>query len=392
MRKITEDAFYGLNKINYKEIFETIKVLHNKSLFRYDGVNMLYETDKLEEELKKYFNQEVLCVNNGTSALKLCLLANNIGYGDEVIVPCLSFIATASSCLSVGAIPIFCEIDETFTIDPQDIEQKITKKTKAIVVVHYQGYSCNMDKIKQIAKRYKLILIEDVAQAFGAKYNNKLLGTFGDSAAFSFQSCKIITCGEGGAITSKKNMDFIKRYVDNGGHREKDMMPVWDKEYCTYGENFKMTDLQSAILIKQFKKIKKIIKNQEKIYETIIKNIKGYNLRKCLNEKYSIKMSLCVMFNNQKECDIFIKEMLKYNIPFSKKTSNFLPDYNVFKYGKTFSKNNFPFNDKYKVNSCEKSRDLIERTAWLVLNSKNKKSDCKYIFKIMRKFKDEQLY
>lgn len=373
MRKITDDAFYGLNRINLSEIIEVSKMLRNKSLFRYDGVKMQYETDKVEQKLSDFFKQKVLCVNNGTSALKLCLLANNIGSGDEVIVPCLSFIATAACCLTVGAIPVFCEINNTFNIDPKEIEKNITKKTKAIIVVHYQGYPCEMDEIEEIAKKHNLIIIEDTAQAFGAKYNNKLLGTFGQSAAFSFQSCKIITCGEGGAVTSKVNFDFINRYADNGGYREKDMMPVWDKDFCTYGENFKMTDLQSAILIKQIKKLNKIIQHQRLLYNYITSNITNYNLRESADINGSINMSLCLIFNNKKECSKFISYMNKNNIPFSKRTSNFLPNYNVFK-------------NQVKLNKCKKSYNLLDRSAWLVLNSKLSKLDCKYIIKAMEEY------
>lgn len=385
MKKINSDAFYGLNRINIKEKLEVLKVLNNKSLFRYDGIKMMYETDKVESKMRDMFEQEVLCVNSGTSALKLCLLSNNIGYGDEVIVPCLSFIATASSCLSVGAIPVMCEIDETFNIDPRDIEKNINAKTKAIIVVHFQGYSCNMDEIVKIAKNHNLVLIEDVAQAFGAKYKNKLLGTFGDASAFSFQSCKVITCGEGGAVTGK-NMPFIKRYADNGGHREKDLMPVWNKDFCTYGENFKITDLQSAVLLKQFNKLHKIIKRQKYIFEYITKKLSNYNLRKCINYDGCINMSLCVIFKSQKECDEFIKYMEKNGIPFSKKTSNFLPKYNMFLNNKKLEKEKYLFIKNYKVNKCKKSYNLLSRSAWLVLNSNLTKFDCRYILKKMREY------
>lgn len=388
MRKINSDAFYGLNRINIKEELEVLKVLKNKSLFRYDGIKMMYETDKLETKISDMFQREVLCVNNGTSALKLCLLSNNIGYGDEVIVPCLSFISTASCCLSVGAIPVMCEIDETFNIDPRDIEKNINSKTKAIIVVHFQGYPCNMDEIIKIAKKYNLVLIEDVAQAFGAKYNNKLLGTFGDASAFSFQSCKIITCGEGGAVTGN-NMPFIKRYADNGGYREKDMMPVWNKDFCTYGENFKMTDLQSAILLKQFDKLDKIIKKQKNIFKYITKELSNYKLRKCIDDEGCINMSLCVIFKSHNECDKFIEYMEKNGIPFSKKTSNFLPDYNVFLNNKKLSKEKYLFIKNYKVNNCKKSYNLLSRSAWLVLNSNLSKLDCKYISKKMRNYYDK---
>lgn len=386
MKKICEDAFYGLNRINFSEKIEVLKMLNSKSLFRYDGVRMKYETDKLEAMLTSFFNQPVVGVNNGTSALKLCLLANNIGDGDEVIVPCLSFISTASCCLSVGAVPIFCEIDNSFCIDPDDIIKKISDRTKAIIVVHYQGYPCNMERIMKIAKERGLIVIEDTAQAFGAKYKSKYLGTIGDSSAFSFQSCKIITCGEGGAITSKHNIDFINRYIDNGGYRPKGSFPTWGKDFCTYGENFKMTDIQSAILIKQFKKLNKIINNQRKIFETITKDLDGYKLRFCHDKNGFIPMSLCVIFKSKEECNRFIKYTNKKGIPFSDRINSFLPKYNVFENKKTFSKNNYPFSNSYKTNKCLRSYALLSRTAWLVLNSNNKKSDCLYISKVMGEY------
>lgn len=385
MKKICEDAFYGLNYIGIREKLEVIKMLNGKSLFRYDGVNMKYESEKLENELKKFMNQDVLLVNNGTSALKLCLLANGIGHNDEVIVPCLSFIATAASCLSVGAIPVFADINETFNIEPKSIEKNITKKTKAVIVVHYQGYPCQMDKIKKICQQHNLILIEDVAQAFGAKYKNKLLGTYGDSSAFSFQSCKVITCGEGGAVTSKKNMDKIYRYTDNGGERKKDEMPVWDKEYCSFGENFKITDLQSAILKIQLKKLNKIISRQSKIYNKLVNNLNGYKFRIIPDSSNIINMSLCVIFKSKKECDDFISYMNSKQIPFSTKICNFLPKYNTFKNEISPYKNNYPY-ENYEVNECNNSYDLITRSAWLTLNSKITNKQIKYIRKNMENY------
>lgn len=378
MRKICEDAFYGLNYIGFREKLKVLEMLNCKSLFRYDGVNMKYESEKLEDKLKEFMNQDVLLVNNGTAALKLCLIANGIGYGDEVIVPCLSFIATAATCLSVGAIPVFADINDTFNIDPKSVEKNITNKTKAIIAVHYQGYPCQMDELKKICKKYNLRLIEDVAQAFGAKYKNALLGTFGDSAAFSFQSCKVITCGEGGAVTSKINMDKINRYADNGGERLKDEMPRWDKIYISFGENFKITDMQSAILGVQFKKLNKIISNQTKIYRSLINNLKGYNFRMIPDSSKVIYMSLCIIFENEKQCINFINYMKNKEIPFTTKKCNFLPKYNTFMSNTSPYKNSYPY-EQYKVNECKKSYILLNRSAWLTLNSKLSKKQIKYI-------------
>ncbi len=388
MKKICEDAFYGLNYIGLREKIEVSKMLTAKSLFRYDGVRMMYESDIVEDQLKKMFKQDLLLVNNGTSALKLCLIANNIGYGDEVIVPCLSFIATAACCLSVGAIPVFTDIDETFNIDPKKIEKHISEKTKAVIIVHYQGYPCNMDEIIKVCKKYDLKLIEDCAQSFGSKYKGKLTGTFGESAAFSFQSCKVITCGEGGAVTSKVNMKDVMRYADNGGERKKDEMPLWNKEYISFGENFKITDLQSAILKIQLKRLDKIVNKQSKIYNKITDGLDYYKYRKILDDTENINMSLCIIFDTDKECDDFIKYMNKRDIPFSKRIGNFLPDYNTFKKVLSPYKNNYPYN-KYKVNKCYQSYKLINRSAWLVLNSKMTNSQIKYIRNNMVNYYDK---
>ena len=385
MRKICSDSFYGLNYIGIKEKLRVMKMLNNKSLFRYDGVKMCYESEKVENRLKAIFKQDMLLVNNGTSALKLCLIANDIGYGDEVLVPCLTFISTAASCLSVGAIPVFVEIDDTLNVDVNDIEKKITSKTKAIIVVHYQGFSCDMKNVLKIANKYKLKVIEDTAQAFGATYNNKLLGTLGDSSAFSFQACKIITCGEGGAFTSKKNFKDCVRYADNGGDRPFDSYPSWDKDYVSYGENFKITDLQSAILNCQLNKLDKILLRQQKKYNYLINNLNGYHVRKIIPNSKPVYMSLCIIFKDDKECKKFMEYTNKHGISFETKVGNFLPDYNTFKNNKSWHSSGYPYKD-YKVNKCLNSRKIIERSAFLPLNSKLSKRELKYIVKVLNNY------
>lgn len=389
--KIEADAFYGLNYIDKNEINEVVKLMKNKSLFRFDGVNMCYETDKLEDTLSKYFKQNVLCVNNGTSALKLCLIANNIGINDEVLVPCLSFIATASCCLTVGSLPVFVNIDDNFNFDFKDAESKITDKTKALIIVHFQGQTCDMKEAKKFAKKHNLILIEDVAQSFGAKYDGKLLGTFGESAAFSFQAGKTITCGEGGTFSAsnKKVFNEAKRYADCGGDRPFDSYPSWNKEYTSFGENFKLTDLQSAIVLKQFEKLDKIIDHQNYLYNYIMSNIDGYNLRKIDKKCIPFYMSLCFTFKDKRECDSFLKFTESKGIHFSKKTDNFIPDYNTFKNKKSWHSSGFPYTEDYKVSDCSRSKKLLERTAWLPLNSAFKEKEAKYIIKVLKEFKHE---
>ena len=149
-------------------------------------------TDAFERKLKQYLHvQYVIGVSNCTSAIFLSLLANNIGSGDEVIIPDLTFIATANAVRLTGATPILVDIDpQTLMIDPVAIEKQITRRTKAIIPVHVSGRPCQMDKICGIAKKYHLFVIEDAAEALGSRYRKKYLGTIGDCGIFSFNEGK----------------------------------------------------------------------------------------------------------------------------------------------------------------------------------------------------------
>ena len=167
--------------------------------------------------------KEALLVNSCTSALEMCAMLLNIKKDDEIIMPSYTFVSTANAFVLRGGKPVFVDIDpNTSNLDPSNITQAISKKTKAIVVVHYAGISCQMDEIIKIAKKFKLLIIEDAAHAILSTYKNKPLGSFGDLATFSFHETKNIHCGEGGALLIN-NKRFIKRAKilrDKGTNRE----------------------------------------------------------------------------------------------------------------------------------------------------------------------------
>lgn len=388
---VPSDPFYGLKYINYKEIKQVKKVMKSKGLFRFDGPKLLRTSEQLEKILSSMFDGNVLCVDNGTSALKLCLVANEISVGDEVLVPCLSFIATASSVLTVGALPVFVDVDETFNIDISKAENLITKKTKAIVVVHFQGQPCDMDKIMAFAQKHNLIVIEDVAQAFGVKYQDKLVGTIGDCSAFSFQSGKVITSGEGGFFYCKDSQKFekAKRYADCGGERSYDSYPSWNKKYTSFGENFKITEIQSAILIEQLKKVDKIYKKQIGNYNYLVNNLREYSIRKENDNSRIFPMSLCVIFKTESTAQKFLQYTNEKGVEFSLKVGNFLPGYNTFKNKISWQKDNFPYTKEYNVNPCVNSLEILKRTCWLNLSAYLKRKHLKYIIKIMKDFTNE---
>lgn len=229
-----------------------------------------------EEEFAAYKGidkSRVAAVNSCTAALHLSMLAAGIGHGDEVIVPALTFCATVNAVVHAGATPVLADVDpETMNIDPKDIESRITKKTRAIVPVHFAGRCCDMDAITEIARKHDLKVIEDCAHAIESEYKGKEAGTFGDFGCFSFYVTKNVVTGEGGMVLAKNGNDIarIKRLALHGMSED-----AWhrfsDKGYKHYkviecGFKYNMMDLQAAIGIHQLKRVEKNWQRRKEIW------------------------------------------------------------------------------------------------------------------------------
>ena len=219
---------------------------------------------KFEELIAHYVGTKyAVTFNSGTSALHTALLAHEIKNGDEVIVPSFTFIATANAPLFVGANPVFADIEEeTFGLDPEDVKEKITEKTKAIIPIHYGGCPCKIRELKEIAEDYGLILIEDAAESLGARIGDKKVGAFGDSTMLSFCQNKIITTGDGGALItdSKEIYEKLKLIRSHGRLETQDYFSSSEyMDYVTLGYNFRMSNITAALGIAQLKKIDRII-------------------------------------------------------------------------------------------------------------------------------------
>jgi perosamine synthetase len=222
------------------------------------------EIKEFEKRCAEYVGVKyALALNSGTSALHTVLAAHGIGKGDEVIVPSFTFIATANSVLMVGAKPVFAEIEgETYGLDPADVEKKITRRTKAIMPIHYGGLSCRIKELKKIAEKHKLLLIEDAAESLGATVNGQKVGSFGVSAILSFCSPKVITMGEGGMIfTNSRDIYEKSRLIYNHGRVETSdyFTSTEQMEYVTLGYNFRMSTMTAALGISQIEKIDRVI-------------------------------------------------------------------------------------------------------------------------------------
>lgn len=245
---------------------------------------------KLESSFKNYYKVKyAIPTSSCTGGMHLILKALGLKKGDEVIVPDTTWVATASVVKYVGAKIVFADIDpETWTICPKSIEKKINNKTKAIIAVHLYGHPPKMDEIVKISKRYRIHLIEDAAPAIGAKYNDKLAGTFGIAAAFSFQGAKLVVSGEGGMIiTSSSSLNKkIKQLAAHGRGNNKKKGAFWIEKI---GYKYSMSNIQAALCLAQFERLKELVDKKRKIFNWYEKKFKGLSELRLNKEKKPAK-------------------------------------------------------------------------------------------------------
>jgi dTDP-4-amino-4,6-dideoxygalactose transaminase len=369
--------FPGGLAVDEREEQAVLEVLRSKRLFRYYGP---FEGNSKVEEFERKFkamtgSKYALAVNSCTNALQIALQAAGIQPGDEVIVPAYTFVSTASSVVAANAIPVIVEIDDSFTIDPAEIEKNITPKTKAIMPVHMRGVPCDMDTIMAIAKKHNLLVIEDVAQANGGTYKGKPLGTFGNVSCFSFQFHKVITAGEGGAIvTDDRTLINRAKAIYDSGANWKDDDTIDNNEYpCFPGMGCRMTEMQGALLNVQLEKrdalINSMKENSARIKDAI-KDIPGIKLRRPNDTDGDI--GICVMFtleNQEKALKVsqaLKAEGIEAGTLFKKDVSD-LHVYYHWKHILNRHSNNdsgFPFtltDRTYSQDMCPRTIDLLGR-------------------------------
>jgi len=277
----------GFEFFGDEEKKEVNEVLETGILMRYgfDGPRKgIWKSKELEQAICKRFGSEYAqLTSSGTAALTTAMAALGIGAGDEVIMPAFTFVASFEAVLSMGAIPVLVDIDETLTLAPDAVKAAITPKTKCIMPVHMCGSMADLDALKEICAAHHLILLEDACQSIGGTYKGKALGTIGDAGTFSFDFVKTITCGEGGVVMTNNKDVYIKSdaFTDHGHDhlgvdRGADLHPF-------LGYNFRISELHAAVGLAQIHKLDNFLAIQKKnnqILRSYLEQIPGIQFRK----------------------------------------------------------------------------------------------------------------
>lgn len=254
----------GAALLGAEERDAVLAVLESRSLFRYYGPDLQRRAEAFEAALRASLGVgHAVAVSSGTAALRAALAAVGAGCGDEVIVPAVTFVATVNAVVSCGAVPVFADVDESLNMDPRSVDALIGERTVAVMPVHLENVACDMDALLAVARRRGVAVIEDAAQALGATYRGRALGTLGDLGCFSLQLEKNVTSGEGGAVVGDDPALLLRaaRYQDQGGQfvtgHGGSRGGELDAPFC--GENLRMSELVAAVAEVQLRRLPSVL-------------------------------------------------------------------------------------------------------------------------------------
>jgi 8-amino-3,8-dideoxy-alpha-D-manno-octulosonate transaminase len=323
--------YEGANFIGSEEKKELDEAVETRSLFRFYGFSQPQKAKTFEEEFQKFMGVKyALGVTSGTSALHVAINALGVGPGDEVILPAETWHSDYNVIIMTGALPVFCEIDESFAMDPEDLKRKITPQTKVIIPSHLSGTVADMDKILAIAREHNLKVLEDSAEAIGAIYKGKRTGSMGDIGIFSFQTAKMMTSGEGGCVITNDPALFERavRFHDLGGVRPTFRTALGmgprkrgeGRPDTLVGLNYRMNEETGAVLCAQVRKMETALANHRRMHRYVtdkIKDLPGLKLRPSNDPEGEIGISLDLLLPTKDLRDQFIKAMTAENVPMS---------------------------------------------------------------------------
>jgi 8-amino-3,8-dideoxy-alpha-D-manno-octulosonate transaminase len=277
-----------------------------------------WKARELEQAINQTFgskHSQLVC--NGTAALTTALAALGVGFGDEVIMPAFTFVASFEAVLSAGAVPVLVDVDDTLTLNPDAVREAITSKTKCIMPVHMCGSMADMDALQSICKENKLLLLEDACQSIGASYKGKYLGTIGDAGAFSFDFVKTLTCAEGGAVLTNNAEVYAKSdaYSDHG-HDHKGVDRGADL-HPFIGYNYRISELHAAVGLAQIKKLNQFLSIQKRnhsVLKQMLSEIPGVTFRRIPDPQGDSCTFLSWFLPGEDEAKAVVAELKSKNI------------------------------------------------------------------------------
>jgi 8-amino-3,8-dideoxy-alpha-D-manno-octulosonate transaminase len=394
-------TFWGPEYYDEKEREQLNDVLDSHSPFRWYGPakQAPAKAATFEREFAARMGARyALAVSSGTAALQCAVNALGVGPGDEVILPAWTWHSCYTAIVLAGALPVFAEIDESFNIDPDDIEQRITPQTKAIIAVHLQGNPCDLDRVLAIAKEHRLRVLEDCAQSVGASYKGRPVGSMGDIGIYSLQLNKTITAGEGGAVVTNDPLLFERaaRFHDVGALRAGHQQWVGEQRATPFvGTNFRMNEFSAGVLLAQLRKLDRIVgdvrTNAGRVYEGV-RSLPQIELRKLPDPAGELGAGVYIGFKNKDRRDAFITAMKRENVIASAPAGSVILPLEPYIQRKSTAHPNWPsFTSErgraiqYGPSSCPRTVAILNRFGGVLMDPKFTSRDTDDIVAAIRK-------
>jgi len=342
--------------------------------------------------------KHVLAVNSCTSALIAALRALGIGMGDEVIVPSYTFFASAAVIGTCNAIPVIADVDDTLTLDPKDVERKITPRTRAVIVVHMRGKPAEMDELMAIAAGHKLAVVEDVAQAAGGSYKGRMLGSIGTLGCFSFDYYKILNSGEGGFVVTNDE------WLHTRAQSWHDCAACWRPDrYATErregelfcGENYRMSELQGAVALAQIRKARRYVAGYREAFTQIVGQLKlpsGVTLQRVADPAGDTCTNLILFMRDVEKTRRALKAMLAAGVPAGGIYDNKVKDWHIYTYWQhildkiSVARDGLPWSavpaaelPRYSPTMCPQCTDYLSRAIMIDIHWEYSEPECRAI-------------
>ncbi len=386
----------GATAIGVEEEELVLDVLRRKELFRYYGFDAARPPPmaaRLEKEFREYIGSDfALAVSSGSGALETAMAAAGIGPGDEVIVNAWSWVSCFTAIVRVGARPVLAEIDDTLNLDPAEIGRLATPRTRAVIVVHYQGVAAEMEPIRHEAHKRSLFVIEDCAQSLGTRYRGRHVGTWGDVATYSLQANKVATSGEGGLIVTRDQRLYERavRFHDLGNYRPHHAAIVPPQEPAFAGGQFRMSEITAAVALAQLRKVDRIRDHCRRLHARIVPRLAalpGLTLRRVPDPAGEFGFEIYFYLASAEKVAAFREKLDARNVNGGQRTGTY-PQYNrdYVKTGLAHAPSASPFRDLqpwpapgYRAEDFPRTEDLTKRFVALPIGWLYTEADADYI-------------